>query len=102
MQFDQLKRREFITLLGGAAAVWPVAARAQQQPAPVVGFLHPSSPEPFGHIIEGFRRGLSDTGFIDTRNVVIEYRWARGEYDRLPALATELVQRRVRVILAGR
>jgi putative ABC transport system substrate-binding protein len=100
MHFDQLKRREFITLIGGAAA-WPLAARAQQQRAPVVGFLHPASPEPFGHIIEGFRRGLSDTGFIDTRNVVIEYRWARGEYDRLPALAAELVQRRVRVILAG-
>jgi putative ABC transport system substrate-binding protein len=94
-----MKRREFLGVLGGAAA-WPLAARAQQL-MPVVGFLHPSSPEPFGHIIEGFRRGLNDTGFIDARNVAIEYRWARGEYDRLPALAAELVQRRARVILAG-
>jgi len=70
-------------------------------PAPAVGFLHPASPEPFGHIVEGFRRGLNDTGFIDGQNVTIEYRWARGEYDRLQALATELVQRRARVILAG-
>ena len=95
-----MRRREFITLLGGAAA-WPLAARAQQQPAPAVGFLHPASPEPFGHIVEGFRRGLNDIGFIDGRNVTIEYRWARGEYDRLQALATELVQQRARVILAG-
>jgi putative ABC transport system substrate-binding protein len=97
-----MTRRKFITLLGGAAA-WPIAARAQQTDhlSPVIGFLHPSSPEPFGHIIEGFRRGLTDTGFIDGRNVAIEYRWARGQYDRLPTLAAELVQRRVRVILAG-
>ena len=95
-----MRRRTFITLLGGAAA-WPLAARAQQQPAPAVGFLHPASPEPFGHIVEGFRRGLNDIGFIDGRNVTIEYRWARGEYDRLQALATELVQQRARVILAG-
>jgi ABC-type uncharacterized transport system substrate-binding protein len=96
-----VKRREFITLLGGAAVAWPLAAQAQQQAVPVVGFLHPSSPEPFGHIVNGFRRGLNDTGFVEGQNVAIEYRWARGEYDRLPALAAELVQRRVRVILAG-
>jgi putative ABC transport system substrate-binding protein len=98
--FD-MKRRKFITLLGGAAVAWPFAAHAQQQAVPVVGFLHPSSPEPFGHIVNGFRRGLNDTGFVEGQNVAIEYRWARGEYDRLPALAAELVQRPVRVILAG-
>jgi ABC-type uncharacterized transport system substrate-binding protein len=97
-----IRRRDFITLLGGAAATaWPLAARAQQQAVPVVGFLHPSSPEPFGHIVNGFRRGLSDTGFVEGQNVAIEYRWARGEYDRLRALAAELVQRGARVILAG-
>src|SRR4029450_3867097 len=101
MQFDQMKRREFITFLASAAAAWPFAARAQQQAVPVVGFLHPSSPEPFGHIVNGFRRGLSDTGFVEGQNVAIEYRWARGEYDRLRALAAELVQRGARVILAG-
>jgi putative ABC transport system substrate-binding protein len=96
-----VRRREVITLLGGTVVAWPLAARAQQQAVPVVGFLHPSSPEPFGHIVNGFRRGLNDTGFVEGQNVAIEYRWARGEYDRLPALAAELVQRRVRVILAG-
>ena len=96
-----MRRREFLGVMSSAVALGPLPAGAQQQPAPVVGFLHPSSPEPFGHIIEGFRRGLNDTGFIDARNVAIEYRWARGEYDRLPALAAELVQRRARVILAG-
>ena len=95
-----MRRREFLSLLGGAAVAWPFAARAQQA-VPVVGFLHPSSPEPFGHIINGFRRGLNDTGFVEGQNVAIEYRWARGDYDKLPALAADLVQRRVRVILAG-
>ena len=97
----KMERRAFIALLGGAAATWPLAARAQQQAVPLVGFLHPSSPEPFGHIVNGFRRGLNDIGFVEGQNVAIEYRWARGEYDRLPALAAELVQRRMRVILAG-
>jgi putative ABC transport system substrate-binding protein len=94
-----MRRREFITLLGGAAT-WPLAARAQQV-SPAVGFLHPSSPEAFPHIVEGFRRGLGDTGFVEGQNVTIEYRWARGEYDQLPRLAVDLVQRGVRVILAG-
>jgi putative tryptophan/tyrosine transport system substrate-binding protein len=96
-----MRRREFVTLLGGAVAALPIAVRAQQPAMPVVGFLHPSSPEPFGHIVNGFRRGLSDSGFVEGQNVVIEFRWARGEYDRLPALAAELVQRGARVILAG-
>src|SRR5262245_7090656 len=94
-----MKRREFITLIGGAAA-WPLATRAQQG-IPLVGFLHPSAPEAVGHIISGFRRGLSDTGFVDGQNVTIEYRWARGEYRQLPTLAADLVQRRAQVILAG-
>ena len=98
-----MRRREFLRVLGGAAMpfVLPLVARAQQQAVPMVGFLHPSSPEPFGHIVNGFRRGLNDTGFVDGQNIAIEYRWARGEYDRLPALAAELVQRRARLILAG-
>jgi putative ABC transport system substrate-binding protein len=94
-----MRRREFITLLGGTAVAWPLAAGAQQLPA--VGFLHPASPETFEHIIIGFRRGLSDAGFVEGQNLAIEYRWARGEYERLPTLAADLVQRRVRVILAG-
>src|SRR5262245_16724141 len=94
-----MKRREFITLLGGAV-VWPLKAYAQS-PRPTVGFLHPSSPDAFTHVVDGFRKGLSETGFIEGQNVTIEYRWARGQYDRLPALATELVQLQAKVILAG-
>jgi len=95
-----MKRRAFITLLGGAAAC-PLAMRAQQA-VPLVGFLHPASPESFGGApVNGFRRGLNNTGFLEGQNVAIEYRWARGEYDRLPALAAELGQLRVRVIVAG-
>ena len=97
----RLQRRELITLLGGAGAAWPLAAGAQQQAAPIVGFFHPSSPEFFGHIVNGFRRGLNDAGFVEGQSVEIEFRWARGEYNRLPALAAELVQLRVRVIMAG-
>jgi putative tryptophan/tyrosine transport system substrate-binding protein len=79
-----MRRREFITLLSGAAA-WPLMARAQQA-LPAVGFLHPSSPEAFPHVVDGFRRGLADAGLVEAQNVTIEYRWARGEYDRLPRL----------------
>jgi putative tryptophan/tyrosine transport system substrate-binding protein len=97
-----MRRRDVLTLLGGAAASWPVEARAQQQTLPVIGFLHPSSAEAlFGQHVNGFRQGLNDTGFIEGQNVAVEYRWARGEYARLPEMAADLVQRGVRVVLAG-
>src|SRR5262249_28938178 len=99
MQFDQLRRREFITLLAGAAA-WPLAARAQQVAMPVVGFVHIGSAKAFGHIAAAVRRGLADTGFIDGRNVAIEYRWAEGQLDRMPALVADLLHRQPAVIVA--
>jgi putative ABC transport system substrate-binding protein len=94
-----VRRREFITLLGGAAAAWPMAALGQHA-TPTVGFMHPASPATWPYA-EGFRRGLQEAGYIAGQNVTIEYRWAEDHYDRLPALAAELVAKRVAVIAAG-
>jgi putative ABC transport system substrate-binding protein len=96
-----MRRREFIKAIAGSAVAWPLAARAQQPAMPVIGFLHAASAVPTTPQLEGLRRGLAESGYVEAQNVAIEYRWADGHFDRLPALAAELVQRHVTLLISG-
>ena len=98
---EHMLRRKFITLFGGAAAIWPLAASAQQPTVPVIGFLSGATFETMREYVVAFHRGLADAGFVEGRNLAVEYRWAEGHNDRLPALATDLVRRGVAIIVRG-
>src|SRR5499427_5091124 len=96
-----MRRREFISLLGGAAAAWPLAARAQQAAMPVIGFLHIASPGAYVHVVAGLHRGLAEADFVEGRNVTVEYRWGEGELDRMPSLLADLLRNQVSAIVAS-
>jgi ABC transporter substrate binding protein len=96
-----MRRRKFIAGLSSAAAVWPQIARAQQPPSRVIGFLHPSAAKTYASLMPAFRKGLDEVGYVEGRNLIIEYRWAEDHYDRLPSLAAELVSRQVSVLVTG-
>src|SRR6516164_3580513 len=96
-----MRRRDFIQVIAGSAAVWPLVARAQQPAIPAIGYLNTRAAGEDEHLLAAFHRGLKDTGYVESQNVRIEYRWAEGQNDRLPALAADLVRRQVAVIAAG-
>ena len=95
-----MKRRDFIPLVSGAVAAWAIPTRAQQPALPVIGFISSASPSPFAHLVAAMRLGLGEAGYVEGKDVAIEYRWANGQYDRLPALAADLVARKVTVIVS--